>query len=116
MARAIKQFRYYGKDNPKNQPSSEKNSNSFENGTIFFKDAGLISIVQLGIQTLPGTKFYINDAVDPIIIGSTGIYELDLKGLTDITSLSFESASLSRIEQIDSAYLIVDAIYEIEED
>lgn len=115
MARAIKQFRYYGQSNPKNQPSSET-STPFENGTIFFKDAGLISIVQLGIQTLPGTKFYINDAVEPIIIGSTGIYELDLKGLTDITALSFESASLSKIEQIDSAYLIVDAIYEIEED
>lgn len=115
MARAIRQFRYYGNDNLKNQPSGITVS-GLTSGTVFFKDSGLISIVQLGIQTLPGTKFYINDAIDPIIIGSTGIYELDLKGLTDITSLSFEEKSINQIDLLDSAYLIVDAIYEIEGD
>jgi hypothetical protein len=35
-------------------------------------------IVQLGIQSVPGTKFYLNGSNNPIIIGNTGIYELDL--------------------------------------
>ena len=56
----------------------EKNSNLFENG---------IKVFQLGIQALPGTSFKINNSNTDIIIGSTGIYELDLKGITFIEAL-----------------------------
>ena len=42
-------------------------------------------IIHLGIQTLPGTKIYLNGFYDaPIIIGATGIYELDLEGTTGL--------------------------------
>lgn len=73
------------------------------------------AITQLGIQTLPGIKFYLNDGVDPIIVGSTGIYELDLEGLSEITALSFDKDSIKRIDDNDNGYLIVDAIYSAEE-
>lgn len=114
MARTIKQFRYYGENNSKNQPSAA-NPGGYISGKVF-KENGLISIVQLGIQALPGTQFYINNAIEPIIIGSTGIYELDLRGLTEITDLSFSTETMNKIDNSGGAYLIVDAIYEVEED
>jgi hypothetical protein len=61
------------------------------NGTIF---TNYLPITQIGIQTLPGTKFYLNEATTPIMVASTGIYELDLEGLSTITSLSFDYNSL----------------------
>jgi hypothetical protein len=64
---------------------------------------------------LPGTKFYLNNSADPIIIGSTGIYELDLEGVAEISALSFDSKSIDSIKDTNSAYLIVDAIYDVEE-
>ena len=48
-------------------------------------------IVQLGIQTLPGTKFYLNNSIEPIIVGYTGIYELDLDNQTEIFKLTFNN-------------------------
>lgn len=117
MARDVKQFRYYGPNNKNNQPRSDIDITTLSNGTIFFNDGGnSSSIVQLGIQTLPGVKFYLNNGIDPIYIGSTGIYELDLSGLADITALSFDQNSLKQIDESIGAYLIVDAIYELEEE
>lgn len=115
MARTVKQYRYYGPDHKNNQPSNISSS-TLSSGSVFFNDSTLSSIVQLGIQTIPGVKFYINDGVEPVFIGSTGIYELDLNGLTDITSLSFDRNSISLIQNTNGAYLIVDAIYETEEE
>ena len=51
-------------------------------------------IVQLGIQAPPKTKFVINNFVDSYVtdieIGTTGIFELDLRGAnTGITNLVF---------------------------
>jgi len=49
----------------------------------------------------------------PVIIGYTGIYELDLSNLaTEITALSFDENSLKTIKEVANAYLIVDAIYD----
>ncbi|MBO7535626.1 MAG: hypothetical protein J6T34_00605, partial [Bacilli bacterium] len=75
-----------------------------------------LPIVQLGVQCLPGTKFYLNNSSDPIIIGSTGIYEIDLIGETEISALSFDSGSISSVNNNDNASLIVDMIYEDGED
>lgn len=116
MAKNIMQFRYYG-DNPlegKNQPSGI-NMTTLQTGSVF---ESYLPIVQLGIQSLPGTKFYVNgdDSIPPIIIGSTGIYELDLDGLSEITKLAFSRESLERIDESDSAYLIVDVIYTSDEE
>ena len=109
MAKVVKQYRYYDDRNTsKNQPLGLKKEDLNE-GSVFFTD-NLKSIIQLGIQTLPGTKFYLNNGEFPIIVGSTGIYELDL----DV--LNFDLRSLSNIEEVGNAFLIVDALYEVEED
>jgi len=69
-------------------------------------------MVQLGIQSLPGTEIYINGSEEPVIVGLTGIYELDLKLDMKITSLRFSSSSMDNIKNNNSAYLIVDCVYE----
>jgi hypothetical protein len=48
-------------------------------------------IYQLGVQSLPGTKMYINENSEPVIIGHTGIYEIDYDINTKITKLTFDS-------------------------
>ena len=75
MAKKVKQFRYYNNTSSNNYPSNIVNYRSLISGTAF---SDFIPIYQLGIQSLPGTKFYLNGATNPIIIGNTGIYELDL--------------------------------------
>ncbi len=74
-------------------------------------------IYQLGIQALPGTKFYLNESEDPVIVGATGIYELDLREKSTVSVLKFAPESVNRINQalsIGTGYLIVDIIYEEE--
>lgn len=116
MSKAIRQYRFYDSQssNSKNHPSTITLGN-LASGSIFFNDASLGSITQLGIQTLPGTKFYLNNSITPIVVGYTGIYELDLRSDTEITALAFDNASLNTINTTNNAYLIVDAIYEVEE-
>ena len=107
MARKIKQIRYYsdGHSNNYGNPSYR----NLISGSLF---SNYIPIIQSGIQTLPGTKLYLNDSNNPIIIGNTGIYELDLQGLTEINSLQFDATSLRLISENNNAYLIIDMIYE----
>ena len=115
MAKSIQQFRFYNNENKTQNQPSNISQNNLVSGSIFFQNTSLGSITQLGIQALPGTKFYLNNSATPIIIGFTGIYELDLEGISEITSISFDRDSLSAINNINNAYLIVDAIYNIEE-
>ncbi len=110
--RKVMQFRYYGEKNINNQPNNISKS-KLVSGSIFNE---YLPIVQLGIQTLPGTKFYLNNGIAPIVIGSTGIYELNLEGLTNITDLSFHAKSLQLIDENISSYLIIDIVYEQEEE
>jgi hypothetical protein len=66
---------------------------------------------------LPGTKIYLNDNLNPIIVGLTGIYELDLDGTTGLISkIRFDEQSINIIDSIETAYLILDIVYETEED
>lgn len=116
MAKHVMQVRYYGNTNPNNQPSAltENLSNVTEHplvtGSIFEKYK---PITQLGIQALPGTRIYLNNGEEyPIIIGSTGIYELELEGISNITSLHFDSALINTINSGSNGYLIVDIVYE----
>ena len=138
MAYRVKQFRYYNdessyetevqlpdnngvlkptKVSPKNQPSSITLSSSiitvtgahYANGDAF---QNYFPVSQLGIQALPGTKFYLNEAVDPVIIGATGIYELDLTNGIQISKISFAFDSMEIIKNNDNAFLIVDIIYD----
>lgn len=119
MANKIKQFRYYSDTNNlgKNSPSVitidgadvDVSYAHYVSGAVFGE---CFPVLQFGIQSLPGTKFYLNNGNDPIIIGSTGIYELDLEGQTEITQIQMDGGSMKTINDNDSAYLIIDIIYD----
>jgi len=105
----IYQFRYYGdKSNnnyPKNLPEDDLVLNNI------FKDKH--SITQLGIQGRPGTTFYLNGSIYPIILGETGIYEIDLTDTGGfITSIRFSNESLSFYTNTSGNRLLIDIIYE----
>lgn len=113
MAKQVMQFRYYGnqdKDRTKNYPSTISQVN-LQSGSIF---ADYMPIVSLGIQTLPGTKFCLNNSNDWIIVGTSGIYELDIDGMAEIMSLKFSPESITNIKSNPSAYLMVDIVYKKE--
>lgn len=121
MAYKVKQFRYYNDkssevtESKRNQPTTLDGtttlitSEHYVNGDVFGKN---FPVTQLGIQALPGTKFYLNEAVDPVIIGATGIYELDLTNGIQISKISFAHDSMENIKNNDNAFLIVDIIYD----
>ena len=106
MAKKVKQIRYYAENNGNNYGGPTLRN--LISGSVFSK---YMPILQLGIQTMPGTKFYLNGSNKPIIVGNTGIYELDLSGTSKIRSLYFEEKSLNAINQ-NSHYLIIDILYE----
>ena len=112
MARKVQQIRYYGDqkaNNDKNQPNG-LTGNRLRSGSIFNQ---YTPMKQIGIQTMPGVKFYLNNSIEPIIIGSTGIYELNVENLTEITALSFDTTSINMINETPStSYIIVDILYE----
>ena len=119
MANKIKQFRYYNDTNNlgKNSPSVitidgadvDVSYAHYVSGAVFGE---CFPVLQFGIQSLPGTKFYLNNGNDPIVIGSTGIQELDLEGQTEITQIQMDGGSMKTINDNDSAYLIIDIIYD----
>ena len=110
MAKHIMQFRYYNDEQGNNNQPEDLNADSLNKGTIFAK---YLPFTQLGIQALPGTRFFLNDNIEgPVIIGSTGIYELELEGISKISSLKFDSKSLKLIADNPNAFLIIDVIYE----
>lgn len=110
MAKQVKQFRFYDERNSggKNYPKDLK-YRALVSGSVF---ADYMPITQLGIQSLPGTKFYLNNSNNPVIIGYTGIYELNLEGMAEITALSFDAKSLEAVNGNANSYLIIDIIYE----
>lgn len=113
--RKLYQFRYYGPSSKtqesvgnNNQPANLTRE-SLQTGD-FIKD--YVPIIQLGIQTMPGVKFYLNNSHDPIIVGNTGIYELNVDNLTEITGLNFDYASLELVDRNPrTAYIIIDILY-----
>lgn len=110
MAKHIMQFRYYNDEQGNNNQPEDLNSESLNKGTAFEK---YLPFTQLGIQAFSGTRFFLNDNIEqPVIIGSTGIYELELEGISKINSLKFDSKSLKLIADNPNAFLIIDVIYE----
>ena len=107
MAKKIMQFRFYDEVSGINQPSNLR-VKGLRSGNAF---SNYLPITQLGIQTVPGTKFYLNNSTTPIIVGATGIYEINLEGISQITNISFDSASLVSIAQNPSSSLIIDFVY-----
>lgn len=109
MAKKIKQFRYYEDNNTLNYPSSLEAAGLKKGGNAF---NNITSITQLGVQALPGTAFYLNNANTPILVGSTGIYELDIEGISEIESIYFDEASVNNVNDTEGAYLIIDMVCE----
>lgn len=113
-SKQIFQFRYESDDNtsynwnPIKKDSDIKAPNLYRSNNVF----NGLRIYQLGIQALPGTKFYINGSTAPVVIGSTGIYELDLNSFSPITSLRFDPNSITAINGNASATLLIDMIAE----
>ena len=70
-------------------------------------------VVQIGIQGSPKTEFYFNgNKENKILIGSTGIYELDLTNCgSAITSLHFTNIETSGIEE-GFPVILIDYLYE----
>lgn len=133
MARKIKQFRYYREDDTekrRNYPykiveeldgagnvtdrvwRSLINKSNLQSGAIF---SDYMPAVQIGIQTVPGVKFNLNNSYSPITIGFSGIYELNVDNFTEITSIKFEKDSLDMIDNDEDTYLFIDIIYEEED-
>ncbi len=112
MARLIKQFRYYGYTD-ENQSANYPNVVTYAalaTGNIF---ANYAPIIQLGIQSDPDVKFYVNNGSTPVAIGATGIYELDLEGLGSISSIRFDRDSLNSIDYANKGNsILIDIMYE----
>lgn len=120
MVKKIKQFRYYGNNNTNNTITrNELLKNDLQQSSL---TAGSLStympIIYLGIQTIPGVEIYLNNFLEsPIVIGATGIYELDLEGTTGlINSVLVKEASLNMIDRNPEAYILIDIIYKDGED
>ncbi len=108
MAKFVKQFRYYGVDDVRNYPE-EVTYAALVSGNVF---KNYSPIVQLGIQSAPDLKFYINDSEYGTMVGATGIYELDVDGLTTIASIRIDETSLRNITAANSNPLMIDIVYE----
>ena len=108
MAMRITQFRYYAEDNQNNQPLDLQWAAYCTQET--FKKYS--PILQLGIQTLPGTRLYLNSSTTPIIVGASGILELDVTNTSaTITGLRIDQASMELIKNLSNGYLIIDLVY-----
>ena len=108
--KCIKQFRYYGQNSDKNYPNNMTYNNLVHSN--IFKGYG--SITQMGVQARPGTVMYLNNEQRyPIIIGETGIYEIDLQGYGQIYAIRFDGKSLADYDTLGSTgRLLIDIIYE----
>lgn len=108
----IKQFVYYGLNDSRNTPQGSE----FNNPWIYNLFSQYRQISHLGIQGEPGVQFCINGSKDEdaIMIGNTGIYEIDLDGVGYISSLRFLENSLDTFykKSSEERRLIVDFIYE----
>lgn len=107
MAKTVGQVRFYGDEDKRNFPQTlsyvQLQSGSFLSNAY--------PITQLGIQTVPGAKIYLNKDKQPIIIGVTGIYELNVDGLAQITDLAIASETLNVLrDKRNQQYLIIDYI------
>lgn len=108
MAKKIMQFRYYGEKNVKNQPSTISKA-KLTNGSAFL---GYLPITRLDIKSPEGTKFFLNGSSTSIVIGSSGTYNLDIEGITEINRIFFDSNSIENINKNENASLIIDVICE----
>lgn len=133
MSKKMTQFRYYGinKSDEENTQASNLNKwpeNALEEDNDWYELnlEDLAPIVYLGIQSIPGSRFCFNTlGLEPIIIGASGIYQLDLINSSaaidkiyvdkNILNLIDENYSNSML-QYPAVHLIIDMVYEGEDD
>lgn len=124
MARKVQQFRYYQEPDPNNTDSNKQlnypsdelmTKDNLINNNIFEK---FPNIKQIGIQSMPGVQFKINsENMDNwVVIGLTGIYELDLEDLIDIHSIQFHEDSVTMVSSNETGYIIIDILYDEEDE
>lgn len=107
----IAQFRYYS-SNSKNAGQNFPTDYTYQNFCVNESFAGYNPIRQFGIQTIPGTKIYLNASQNPIVIGSTGIFEIDCQNTTaNITTFRVAEDSMKTIDNLENGYLIIDIVY-----
>lgn len=92
------------------------NIDTLINKNIFGEDMSSIRVRALGIQSLPGTKFYLNESDYPLIIGATGLFEIPFSSNIIIASLRIENKSIEAIKNNPSAVVIIDTIQESSSD
>ena len=102
MNKKIMQFRYYGTKNKNNFPANIK-AGDFSTED-FFKDYYPIHYIK--IQGSNSIKFWINFNSNSVMLGPSGVYELDLQNFSTIEDLKFSSISSTISEP-----LIIDLIY-----
>ena len=104
----FQQIVYYNDTHPENNFPANIVASDLTEGRMF--EGRTFS--QLGIQAPPGTKFYVNNGANPVIVGYTGLFQIDLTTGCSITNLHFAPDSLQFINDNDNLYLIVDMAFE----
>lgn len=107
----IAQFVFYGPEKNKVPENVPSDFDKWKYNLL----SGYSLVSHLGVQGEPGIVFYLNNNNDPISIGATGIYEIDLEGLGYITALKFDYNILTeKYNNHINPYhrLIVDIVYE----
>lgn len=119
MSTRMTQFRYYADGNPNNCPYRKETDKGW-NWSYYCTSENFKKyspILSLGVQTLPGTKIYINNSYNPIIIGSSGIFELDVTNTSaSINNIRVDEESMKLIKDLPDGYIIIDMVYEEQED
>ncbi len=107
MNQSFQQFIYCSPGSEHNFPQN-LTAESLINGRFLPADR---TISQLGISALPGTRLYLNGGTAPVVVGFTGLFEIDLSAGGAITDIKVDERSIREIERNDSAYLVIDIAY-----
>jgi len=107
MAKQIKQIRWFGDGDARSYPSTI--SKSLLQDEEYFEQFS--PILQLSIHTLPGVQVFFNKSDEPIYIGHSGVYQLDLQDTSAILwGMKFKEEDLNAIENTNVG-LIIDIMY-----
>ena len=110
MSKQISQFRFYSPAGPYFLDTNISGADLIS-GTSFQTK----TIYQLGIQSIPGTKFILgkSNSSSPVTIGSTGIFEMDFNNFASKpVGLSILPSSIKNIINNPIGYIIIDLVYE----
>ena len=107
------QFRYYDDNNPNNNSGAFGEKWSWRDYCTSQNFKKYSPILAIGIQTLPGTKIYLNSSINPIIIGYSGIFELNVENTSvSINNIRVDQKSMELIRDLPNGYIIIDMVYE----